>query len=224
MARHERRAEAGRKGRLRLEDAAFGASHFRRVAGEEMIHRLIGVELGDWRQHAEGVAGEHDDVARLAGAPRRRRVGVEVDRIGDARVLRQGIVVEIGRAGVRIENDVLHHRAEAFAGGVDLRLRLARQADRLGVAAAFEVEDAFATPAVLVVADQGSAADRPTASSCRCPRGRRRSRRRRRPAEIGRAMHRQHVGVGQDEVEIAEHRFLHFAARSACRRSARCGG
>ena len=144
------------------------------------------------------------------GAPRRRRVGVEVDRIGDARVLGQGIVVEIGRAGVRVENDVLHHRAEAFARRVDFRLHLARQPDRLGVAAAFEIEDTLATPAVLVVADQRAAGD----GGQRRLAGARQAEEDRdvvRLAEIGRAVHRQHVDVGQDEVEIGEHRLLHLS-------------
>ena len=110
----------------------------------------------------------------------------------------------------RVEDDVLHHRAEMFAGGVDFRLHLARQADRLGVAAAFEVEHAFAAPAVLVVADQRSAGD----GRQRRLAGARQAEKDRdvvRLAEIGRAMHRQHVDVGQDEVEIGEHRLLHLA-------------
>ena len=53
-----------------------------------------------------------------------------------------------------VEHHVLQHRAEALAGGVDLRLGFLRQLDALGVAAAFEIEDAVLAPAVLVVADQ----------------------------------------------------------------------
>ena len=72
---------------------------------------------------------------------------------------------------VLVEDDVLQHRAEAERLE-DVGLRLRRQVDRLGVAAALDVEDAAVGPAVLVVADQQPLRDRPRASSCPCPRGR----------------------------------------------------
>ena len=55
---------------------------------------------------------------------------------------------------VRVEDDVLEDGAEALAWSRRFRLVHLRQADRLGVAAALEVEDAVVAPAVLVVADQ----------------------------------------------------------------------
>ena len=66
--REERGAEAGAERGLRLGDADLGTGHLGRVAGEEHLHRLLGRELGDGRQHAECVTGQHDDVRRLAGA------------------------------------------------------------------------------------------------------------------------------------------------------------
>jgi hypothetical protein len=64
MPRHERRAEASREGRLRLAaDALLGAGHLGRVARQEVVHRLAGGELGDRRQHAEGIGRQHDDVS-----------------------------------------------------------------------------------------------------------------------------------------------------------------
>ena len=84
-------------------------------------------------------------------------VGDEVDRIGAAAVLGEAGVVEVELARVRVHHDILEHRAEALGGRVDLRLGLGREADHLGVAAAFEVEDGGVRPAMLVVADQGAA-------------------------------------------------------------------
>src|SRR6266545_1272000 len=81
-------------------------------------------------------------------------VGDQVDRIGGAGVLGLAVVVVIGNAGVGIDHHVLEHGSEALGGGVDLGLGLLRDADRLGVAAALEVEDAGLRPAVLVVPDQ----------------------------------------------------------------------
>ena len=46
------------------------------------------------------------------------------------------------RARHRIDDDVFEHGAEAARRRINLRLGVRRQPDRLGVAAAFEVEDA----------------------------------------------------------------------------------
>ena len=62
VARHERRAEAGREGRFRLRHADFGAGDLGGVAREEVVHRLVGRQPRDRRQHPERVGGEHDDV------------------------------------------------------------------------------------------------------------------------------------------------------------------
>ena len=62
---HEGRAEAGAEGRLGLDDAAFGAGHLGRVAGQEVVGGLLGGQLGDRGQHAERVGGEHNDMPRM---------------------------------------------------------------------------------------------------------------------------------------------------------------
>ena len=61
----ERLREARREGRLGLGDAVLGAGHLGCVTGDEVEHGLGAVELRDGRQHAAGVAGEQDDVARV---------------------------------------------------------------------------------------------------------------------------------------------------------------
>ncbi len=63
---------------LRFGDAALRPRHFGRVAGEEVVHRLLRRQPGDRRQHAEGVGGQEDDVVRVAAdavAGRVRRCG-----------------------------------------------------------------------------------------------------------------------------------------------------
>ena len=69
----------------------------------------------------------------------------ELDRIRAARVLRDARVGVIDVA-VFIEHHVLQHRAEAQRLE-NVRLVLGREIDRLGVAAAFDVEDAVVAPA-----------------------------------------------------------------------------
>ena len=74
VARHERRAEAGREHRLRLlAEPDLGAGDLRGIAREEMVHRLLGGELGDRRHDPERVAGQHDDVFRVRRHARARR-------------------------------------------------------------------------------------------------------------------------------------------------------
>ena len=150
---------------------------------------------------------------RAAG---RRGVRNEVERIGDAGVLSFRSIVEIGDAREGVENDVLHHRAEALGCGEDFGLGFFRELDRLGVAAAFEVEDAVLRPAVLVVAEQralGVGRQRRLAGARQAEEDGRIVL----VADIGRAMHRHDVVRGQDEVEIGEDRLLHLAgvARAA---------
>ena len=154
MTRHEGRAETGREGRLRLGDALLRAGDARRIAREEVIHRLLRRQPRDRRQHAEGVGRQHHDVLRRLGDARGERVGDELDGIAGARVLGVAAVIKIERTGGRIVHHVLQDRAEALGGGIDLGLGLARELDHLGVATTFEVEQAVVGPAVLVVADQ----------------------------------------------------------------------
>src|SRR3546814_8469131 len=67
------------------------------------------------------------------------------------------IVGEVEPAGDGIDHHILQHRAEALGGGVDLGLRLGREADHLGITAALEVEDRGIRPAMLVVSDERAA-------------------------------------------------------------------
>ena len=119
-----------------------------------MVHRLARIKLGDRRHDAERVRRQHHDVLGVSGASGWRRIRDEVQGVRDARILGPRGVVEIGNARQRIEDDVLHDRAEALACRIDFGLGFARQLDRLGIAAALEIEDAVAAPTVLVIAEQ----------------------------------------------------------------------
>ena len=162
-------------------------------------------------------------ILRLAGAAGARSVRNEVERIGRTGVLGLRAVVEIGHAGVFVEHDVFEHRAEAVAGGVDLRLGFLRQLDALGVAAAFEIEDAVLAPAVLVVADQRAVRigrQRGLAGAGQAEEDRGVAVR----ADIGRAVHRHHALGGQVVVQRGEHATSSSRRHNKTRRSGRsCG-
>ena len=66
--RQERRAEAGREGRLRLLHADLRAGELRGEAREEVVHRLVAREPRDRRQDPERVRREHHDGARMSRA------------------------------------------------------------------------------------------------------------------------------------------------------------
>ena len=83
-----------------------------------------------------------------------RGVRDRLQRIGATHVVGDRVVFEIQLQRVRVKDHVLDHGAETRAGGVDFRLGLGRKVDGLGIAAAFEVEDALVRPAVFVIADQ----------------------------------------------------------------------
>jgi hypothetical protein len=153
----------GRKGRrsrgevgLGLGDTGLGAGELAGVAVDEVVHRLLGAELGDGRASTPKASAVRK--MTFLGCPPDGgddRAVDEVDGVGDAGVL--GVLggVVVGDAGALVDGRVLEHGAEAD-GVPDLGLALLREFDALGVAAALEVEDAGGPPAVLVVADEGA--------------------------------------------------------------------
>ena len=210
VARHEGRTEAGGEGGFRLGHALFGARHLGGVAGQEVIHGLARGEPGDGRQHTEGVSRQHDDGVGLARNAGEAGIGDVADGIGAAGVLGQRRVVEVELAGLLVHHHVFEHGGETAGGGEDFRLRLRRQLDHLGVAAAFEVEQAVGAPAVLVVTDElavrvggecrlagaGEAEENGGVVLL---------------ADIHRAVHRHDLLRRQLVVEHGEDRLLHFA-------------
>ena len=156
VQRQKRRSEAGREGGTGFGDPHFGPRHLGGVAADEMVHGLVRIQAADGRKYAEGVAGQEDDVSRMPDLARDHRVGNELDGIGRARVLRDGVVVVVDLTPVRIVDHVFQDRAVAD-GPVDLGLVLLGEADALGVAASLDVEDAPVAPDVLVVSHEPAA-------------------------------------------------------------------
>jgi len=145
----------------------------------------------------------------MAGTAGVRGVRDEVQRIGATGVFGARGVVEVGHAGF-IKDDVLEHGAEALGGRVDFRLGFGRQADGLGVAAAFEVENAVFAPTMLVVADQRAlrvGRKRGLTGTGKAEEDGRVTLR----ADIGRAVHRHDTLGRQHVIECREDRLLHFA-------------
>ena len=146
----------------------------------------------------------------MPGGAAARGVWDGVERIGRAGILGLGAVVVVRHARDGIEHHVLQHRAEAVGGVPDHRLGFLAEPDGLGVAAAFEIEDAVRAPAVLVVTDERArrvSRERGLAGAGEAEEQRRVTV----GADIGRAMHRHHVLGRQVEVERGEHRLLHLA-------------
>ena len=154
FSRHERSTEARAEGGLRLGDSALGSGDLGGVAREEMVHRLLRGELGDWRQHAERIRGEHENLLGVPAGAACGDVRDMANRVRGARVLGEYVAIQIQTATLRIEDDVFEDRAEHPCGLVDLGLALLRQTDHFCVASPFEIEDSFVAPAVLVVADE----------------------------------------------------------------------
>ena len=77
----------------------------------------------------------------------------EIHGVGGARIFRQAVIVVVGLVGFWINDHVFQHRAKTQRIP-NLRLLFPGKMNAFCVAAAFEVEDAVGTPAVLVIADQ----------------------------------------------------------------------
>jgi hypothetical protein len=148
--------EAGGEGGLGLGDTLLGTGHLGSVSGDEVVHGLRGVQLGDRGKDTAGVAGEEDNVLGvLVGNAGNLGVLNVLDRVGAAGVLGQGVVVVVYDTSDWVKYDVLEDRTEAD-GTVDIWFLLGREANALGVATTLDVEDTSVRPAVLVVTNQGT--------------------------------------------------------------------
>ncbi len=146
-------SEAGAEGRRGLGNAAFGTSKLGRETAEEVILALFGSEDADGRQHTVCVGAEEDDVLGCRScADGANYLFDMVDGIADAGVFGDGFVFEVDFAVV-VDGDVLEE-CIATDGVVDVGFAVFVEVDDLGVAAAFEVEDAVVVPSVFVVADE----------------------------------------------------------------------
>ena len=208
-AREERCAEAGGEGRL--DTAArthFSRAHQCGVTRQEVVGRLFFVEDRHWRQDAGQVAGQEDHSVRFATEVVLGTLGNVFQRVRSTAVLGQADIGIVSVLGI-VDDDVFQHSA-VFDGFPDDRLVLLGQVDALGVAAAFDVEDNAFAPAVFVVTDQvtafvsrqgGLAGAGQTEEQGHVAFF----------ADVGSAVHWQHVSGRQQEVLHGEHGFLHLA-------------
>ena len=213
MVDHERRAEACREGNLGLDaETDLGACDLRGVAGNEVVDRVLGVEPGDRRQNTLRIASEQDDVLRVRlDHAFRHHVGDEIEGVGGAGIFGETVVVEIEPARGPVLDNVLEDGAETAGCVVNLGFVVGRQADDLGVAAALEVENAVVGPAVLVVTDElalGIGGERRLAGAGQTEEERCIAI----VADVGRAVHGQHVLEGQQIVHHREHALFDLAA------------
>ena len=154
MARHERRTKTRRERRFRLGYADFRTRHPRGVARQKMIHRLIGRQLRDGRQHTVSIGSQHDD--SLGHRPHIvfGSVRDKLDRVRSTAVLGKACIIEIELARFWIDHHIFQHGAETLGRRKNFRLCLWRKPDHLGITTAFEIEDGGVGPAMLVITDQ----------------------------------------------------------------------
>jgi hypothetical protein len=149
-------SEAGRKGSLGLGDTLLSTSHLGGVTRDEVVHGLLGAELGDRWKDTTSIAGQQDDVfGVVVGDTWDLGVLDVLDGVGATSVLGQGVIIVVNETGRRVEDNVLKDGTEAN-GVENVRLLLSRETNALGVATTLNVEDTSVTPAVLVVTDQGT--------------------------------------------------------------------
>ena len=204
-------AEASREGGGGLGDAAFGAGELGGEAAEEVVLGLLGGEDRNGGEHTECVGAEEDYV--LGGGTVRDGLNDlldVVDGIAYAGVLGHALVGEVDFAFC-VDGHVLEEGVAAD-GVVDVGLTVLVEVDDLGVATAFEVEDAVVVPAVFVVTDEetlgvgregglagaGEAEEDGGVLAVH--------------VGVGRAVHGGDALEGEVVVHHREHTFLHFAA------------
>lgn len=142
-------------------------------------------------------------------------LGDIVHRVAHAGILRQAAVGIVRAAGFRVDDNILHQRAEADSA-VDLRLALLCQIDALSIAAALKVEHGLIRPAVLVITDElavgvgrkrGLAGAGETEENSGIPI----------LADVGGAMHGEHTLFRHQIVHHGEHGLLDLGRHTGCR-------
>src|SRR4030095_10423705 len=152
MPNEKRSAKTGRERRLWFGHSHLGARDLCSVAAYEMIHRVRWRKGSNRWQHAERIAREENHIGWMARDTGNFRVLNELNRICATSVLRDARVGVIDIT-ILVEHHVFEHGAKAQSLK-NIRLVLGREVDRLCVAAAFNVEDAFVAPNVFVVSNK----------------------------------------------------------------------
>jgi len=81
-------------------------------------------------------------------------IGDVGQRVGGAGIFSKGVISQVNPAGMGINCHIFQNGTEAAGRLVDLRFGFFGEIDDLGIATAFEVEDPFVIPTMLVIADQ----------------------------------------------------------------------
>lgn len=116
----------GREDRRGLRDTILGTGGLGGVTSQEVVVGLFRSQLGDGRQDTEGVAAQHDDVARLSLSDTRDLgIGDVFDGVGTSGVFRNRDIVVVGNTVGRVVNNVLQN-GSVSDGVEDLRLLLGR--------------------------------------------------------------------------------------------------
>ena len=154
--RQERVPETWRKYRMNSRNGSFSAADLGSEAAQKMLHRLIGIKPGYRRKNAERIAGQHDDVRRMARPSCGRCKRYVLKRIGAASVFGQRAVGKVDFLRPFVKSDVFQNCSEHGRRGEDFRFVASVEIQGLCVAAAFEIENAAVRPPVLVVPDQNA--------------------------------------------------------------------
>lgn len=144
----------------------------------------------------------------MAGTAWNLSIGDIIQRISHAGIFRDGIITEIRRSRLRVDDNIFHDGAKTDRA-IDFRLTVFGQVNALGIAAAFNVEDAVIPPAMFIITDKS------TMGIC----GKGRLPRTGKPKEKGHitlaafitgAVHGKNILLGQEEVHDGENGFFEF--------------
>ena len=214
MQFQESLAEAGGEGRRRFRDAPLRSRKFCGKTGQEIIFGLFMGQDGNRRQHPESIRRQEDHILCIRPLGRGTD-GLYVmlnvfDGIGSPGIFRQALVMEIHLA-IRV-NGYVFHQGVAADGIIDIRFGVFIQVDDLGIAAAFQVEDAVIVPAVFVVADKQTVGIRGQGGLAGAGQAEEDSSVLAFQVRVGGAVHGSNALQGKVVVHHGEHALLHFAA------------
>src|ERR1700675_4722449 len=105
-----------------------------------MIHRLFRGEFGKWWQDPESVAGQENNIGRMAGDAGYFGILNKFDRVGAAGVLRYPRIREVHLSASVIENDVLQE-GSSVRGPENPKFGFCRHIDGLRRPPAFDIKD-----------------------------------------------------------------------------------
>ena len=113
----------------------------RGVTGQEVVASLLGSQFADRWENTESIAGEHDDVFRLAlDYAGNASIGDELDGVSATGVLRDADIIVVGLARNDVVDDVLEDGTKTD-GVVDLGLFFGGKVNAFGVAPTLDVEN-----------------------------------------------------------------------------------